>query len=980
MTTNTILRAIGAYRWRSMLTVLGMYLVLSTSIAASAHAAFDITKFDGGAFLSNGDPATQAGSHPATASTDFRLSTEIRSTGLGPQEWSTETLKDVIVDLPPGLLGNVRAFPTCSVADMNGRSGPSNPGQVPTCPLESQVGVVKLWKNGPFGAPGDPMAVYQPLYNVEAPHGTAALLGFTFPPVPVYISIKLRSDGDYGVTASALNAGTLIPLAGAVVEVWGVPADHSHDAQRGWGLGPDSPLHGCITPADQFLSGALCPSPDADNPKAFFTLPTSCVGPVETFIEVGTWEGGVDRSSFISHDNATPVPNPIGNDGCGDVPFTPSVSVAPTSTVPDSAAGVDAEISVPSDGLEDPEGVSQSHLKRTVVTLPEGMAVNPSGATGLAGCSDAQLGLGTDVEPSCPDGSKIGTVDVESPLIAEHLTGEVVLRTPRSTDPMSGEMLRLAIVARSVERGLLVKLPGSATADQVTGQLVATFDDNPQLPFSNLKVKFTGGPRGMLAMPRSCGEFSTGSVLSPWSGNAPDLSATAFDVAGDCSFGFAPRLAAGMSTPTARGSGDFSFKFSREDGEQWVDGLTANLPKGLLASVRDVTLCSSADAAAGSCPAGSRVGTVDATAGSGTPFVLERKGDAYLTEGYKGCPYGLAVKVPVVAGPFDASSPETDLGNIVVRQKVCVDPTTAEVSAISDPFPTIWHGIPLRVRSVTVKVDRAGFMLNPSDCSAKQITAKLHSAQGNTAAVSSPFQAAGCANLPYKPKLALSLTGKRQVTTGKHPGVKATVTQQGISEAGIEQAVVRLPKSIALDPENAQALCEFEDGTKPDLENRCPAGSIVGRARAQTPLLKNDLVGNVYFVKNVRKDPTTGNLIRTLPMIVVALRGEIAVNLTGESSTTKSGKLVNTFAGIPDAPIGQFNLNINGGPNGILAVTRTRKAKINICASRQIAEADTDGQNGRRHDLDIRIKTPCTRKQTKAAKLRAKRAAAKARR
>ncbi len=968
MTTNSNSQV--PRRRKRLATALAACLVALTASAPAAPAAFDIAEFDGGAFHQNGDPATQAGSHPNNAWTDFRLSTEIRSTPSGPQEWPTEALRDARVDLPPGIVGNPQGIPTCSIEQIN-RNAP-NGG---SCPIGSQVGTVTLWKIGAQGTPGSPAAAIQPLYNMKAPHGTAALLGFIVSPVPVYIEAKLRPEDNYAVTGEALNASTLFALEGAKAEIWGVPADQSHDALRGL-----QPAGGCIFASDGTPTGNLCPSPDAANPRPFFTLPTSCVGPVETFIEVGTWEGDVDDSSFISHDNATPVPNPIGNDGCEDVPFTPTVSVAPTSTTPDSASGVDAEISVPSDGLEDPEGLSQAHLKKTVVTLPEGMSVNPSGATGLAGCSDAQLGLGTDVEPSCPDGSKIGTVDVESPVIEEHLTGEVVLRTPNSTDPMSGEMLRLAIVARSVERGLLVKLPGSATADPVTGQLVATFDDNPQLPFSDLKVKFTGGPRGTLAMPQSCGEFSTGSVLSPWSGNAPDLSATAFDVAGNCSFGFAPKLSAGMSSPAARGSGDFSFRFSREDGEQWVDGLTANLPKGLLASVKDVPLCSSADAAAGSCPAGSRIGTVDATAGSGSPFVLERKGSAYLTQGYKGCAYGLMVKVPVIAGPFDASSPETDLGNVVVRQKVCVDLITAEVSAISDPFPTIWHGIPLRVRSVTVKVDRSGFMLNPSDCSAKRIVAQLHSAPGNTADAGTPFQAAGCANLPYKPKLALSLTGKRQVTTGKHPGVKATVTQQGVAEAGIEQAVVRLPKSLALDPENAQALCEFEGGTKPDLENHCPAGSIVGRARAKTPLLKNDLVGNVYFVKNVRIDPTTGNEIRTLPMIVVALRGEIAVNLKGESSTTKAGKLVNTFANVPDAPISQFNLNINGGKNGILAVTRTRKAKINVCASRQIAEADTDGHNGRRHDFDVRIKTPCTRKQTKSAKRQAKRAAVKARR
>jgi hypothetical protein len=562
---------------------------------------------------------------------------------------------------------------------------------------------------------------------------------------------------------------------------------------------------------------------------------------------------------------------------------------------------------------------------------------------------------------------------VTSPAIEETLSGVMVLRTPKSTDPISGEMLRMALIVRNDERGILVKLPGSATADPQTGRLTATFDDNPQLPLDHVEVKLRGGDRGVLAMPRECGEVSTEAALTPWS-NPTSRIVTDHPSRVDqrCENGFSPKLAAGNSDNAARGQGGtYSFKFSREDGEQWLRGLTAKLPKGLLASVKDVPLCANALADAGNCPAASKIGVVDAKAGSGDPFVLEEKGEVFLTEGYKGGEYGLAVKIRPVAGPFRG---EYELSSIVVRQAIHVDRTTAEVTAVSDPFPLIHHGIPLRAREVNVLVNKSGFMLNPSDCTQKQSSAQLLSDEGTTAGFTDPFQVTGCPALAFKPKLALSLTGRKQVTTGKHPGIKALVTQQGTSEAGIEQAVVRLPKSLALDPENAQALCEFADGTKPDLENRCPAGSIVGRARAKTPLLKDDLVGNVYFVKNVRRDPETGNEIRTLPMIIVALRGEIAINLKGESSTTKAGRLVNTFASVPDAPISQFNLNIAGGKTGIIAVTRTRRAKINLCAGRHIAEADMDGHNGRRYDTDIRMKTPCTKRQVK----KAKRAAAKA--
>jgi hypothetical protein len=946
---------------KRLISAQAMAVVATVCVAlAPAYASadpFEIINFDGGVFEPNGDPTTQAGSHPFTASTEF----DVNSVPKPPTGWLKPfgSIKDVTIDLPAGLVGNPQAVPVCP--DLGDSEGPQNP-----CPDESQVGFLQLRTSGAVGA-----AV---LYNVAPPPGKAAMFKFLFRNVPIYITGEAR-PGDYRIRTLTLNSPQTFAISGVRVVLWGVPADPGHDDDRGeiggqYGAGSCADLN----------APPSCSNPSSAPLKPFITLPTSCVGPVDTDMTITTWENEEDSRSFASHDNALPVPNPIGNDGCGDVPFTPGVDVAPTSAIADSAAGVGAEITVPDDGLLAVDGVSQSHLRKTVVELPEGVSVNPSSATGLASCSDAQLGLGTEDEPSCPEASKIGTVDVQSPLLAEHLTGEVVLRRPNSTDPLSGGMLRTAIVARSDERGILVKIPGSATADPVTGRLVATFDDNPQLPFSDLKVSFKGGSRGIVALPQDCGQFETSAELSPWSGTAPVTDLTPTTVGGDCSLGFAPKVEAGSSTAKARGSGTFSFRFSRQDGEQWIDGLTANLPTGLLASVKDLPLCSGAQADAGACPASSRIGTVDASAGSGTPFVLERKGDAYLTEGYKGCPYGLAVKVPVVAGPFDGSSPETDLGNIVVRQKVCVDPSTARVSVVSDPFPTIWHGIPLRTRSVTVNVDRPGFMLNPSDCSGKQTDAVLHSARGASANASAPFYASGCANLPFKPKLTLALTGKGQTKTGKHPGVKAVATQKGVSEAGIERVEVRLPKSVALDPENAQALCEFDQGTRPDLENRCPKGSIVGQAKAASPLLNRPLTGNVYFVKNVRKDPTTGNLIRTLPMIIVALRGEIAVNLRGESSTTKSGKLVNTFANIPDAPISKFDLNIDGGANGILAVTRTRKAKINLCAGRHVAEADMDGQNGRRYDTDVRMKTPCTKKQTKAAKLRAKRAAAKAKR
>lgn len=877
-----------------------------------------------GAFDADGQPYTQAGGHPHSAGSMF-INTINRNSlrELVP----AGDPKDLVVDLPAGFIGNPMATAARCPASQIGCN---------SWPLSSKAdtfvgrifGLLQQFPNaveeGETLGPGT-----RAVTNDVPPTGYPA--HFTYPLLDARAILvpSLRSE-DYGVRVTSPN------------------------------ITPYFRVHGSFA----ILDGT------APSGKAFLTNPTECSGSVvTTWMSLSSWQAGNVFSE------------PFGGEapavtGCGAVPFDPVMIVEPTVSAADSATGLRASIDVPQEGLLDPDELATAHLKKTVVELPEGVAVNPSSATGLEGCTDAEIGMGNDDEPSCPAASKIGTAEVTTPLLDEPLDGVLYLGTPKSTDPQSGDMLRLFLVVDSDRFGITVKVAGSTVADPQTGRLTATFDQNPRVPFDRLEVELRGGSRGVLATPQDCGEVSTTSTLSPWSGTEDVVQPSPFDISGGCSLGFAPKLTAGMDNPQARGNGTFSFRFSREDGEQWVDGLTAKLPKGLLASVKGLPLCSDGQAAAGACPEASRIGTVDATAGSGNPFVLERKGTAYLTEGYKGCSYGLLVSVPVVAGPFDGSSPETDLGSIDVRQAVCVDRSTAEVTAISDPLPTIWHGIPVRTRSVTVLVDRPAFMLNPSGCGQKQVGATFDSDRGATADAASGFAASGCSSLAFKPKLTLALTGRKQIRTGKHPGVRAQVTQQGVGEAGIERAEVRLPKSLALDVDNAQALCEFEDGTKPDLENHCPKGSIVGRARAVTPLLNEPLVGNVYFVKNIRRDPKTGNEIRTLPMIIAALRGEIAINLKG-TSDTKGGKLVSIFDGVPDAPVSQFNLNIAGGKNGIIAVTRTRRALINLCAKPRghIAESDMDGQNGKRHDRNIRMKTPCAKKQIKAAKRQAKRAA-----
>jgi hypothetical protein len=972
---------------------------------------------------------TQAGGHP-DGTTGFamnRLDSGFVIDG---------SLDNIVVDLPPGLVGDPTAVPKCTAEQFSVK-----PMQ---CPPQTQVGTLHLEiQAASFSGnlPGASERIY-PVYNIEPRKGNIAELGFGYASgenaVSVRLVAKARTNSDFGVTAFVGQIPAALQVRSQQITIWGVPWAAANDIWRAPtdlqpGSGACNVQPGVsnvdlyIPPSGLTVAGcAQRYDPSWGPVKPFFSNLTECTGgglstriAVDEFQQPGAYTS--EHDPVLPPYPALPAPGTTNwrtysspapkMTRCDAVPFDATMDLEPTSSAADSASGLSVDLGVPQEinpppaapapGASQPDidsylaaasahwksdaGLATSHLDKSVVALPEGFSVNPSAASGLSGCSDSGIGLREQGSPplfnngdpfdgdssdgaECPLSSIVGDVDVDVPLLEEPLEGKVVLGTPKSTDPTSGEMFRMFIVVSDDDRGLVAKIYGSATADPATGKLTATFEKNPRVPFEDLHIDFKQGSRGILATPPSCASHEWASVFTPWSA-AHGAGGESLPVGGgmvtdqNCANSFAPLLAAGMDTQTARESGSFSFKFSRRDGEQYLRGLTATLPKGLLASVKDVPLCTNAQATAGACPAGSKIGVVDAKAGAGSPFVLERKGEVFLTEGYKGGPYGLAVKIRPVAGPFRGSM---ELSPITVRQSIRVDRATAQVTAVSDPFPLIHHGVPLRVREVTVLVNRAGFMLNPSDCSVKQVDAALRSDEGAAANRSNRFQAAGCSRLAFKPKLSLQLTGRNQIRTGKHPGVKAVVKQAGVSEAGIKRAEVRLPKSLALDPDNAQALCEYEDGTKPDLENHCPKGSIVGRARAISPLLNDPLVGNVYFVKNVRRSPQ-GNLIRTLPMIIVALRGEIAVNLKGESNTTRSGKLVNTFDQVPDAPITQFNLNIKGGNTGILAVTRTRRSKINLCATgRQIAEADIDGHNGRRHDTNIAMKKPCKAK--KAAK------------
>ncbi|MBF6619268.1 MAG: hypothetical protein ITG02_03440 [Patulibacter sp.] len=612
---------------------------------------------------------------------------------------------------------------------------------------------------------------------------------------------------------------------------------------------------------------------------------------------------------------------------CETLTFEPSVDIAPTMPQPDAPTGLNVDMTFPQE--DNDQGQAPPALKKAVVTLPEGMTINPSGAGGLAACADGELLLKSKDPMTCPDASKVGSVVATSPLLDEPIDGGVYIRSQNSVDPESGEMFRLALVLQNKDRGIDVRLPGQIRANRLTGRLETTFDNNPELPVSSLKLQFKDGPRAPLATPPTCGPKTVDTVLTSWGKQTKALQST-FMV--NCIGGqgsFALGFQAGTKAPIAGASSPFNLLLSRHDAQDVLAGLQIGMPEGLLANLNGNV--------------GTQIGTVLADAGPGThPYRFP--GRVYLEGPYGDAPFSLRVVIPAKAGPFD-------LGEVVVRQKIHVDPTTAAVTVTSDPIPTIVEGVPVRLRNMSVDIDKPGFMINPTSCEPKKIWATATSKGGHVQRMETRFQVGACEKLDVKPKLDIDVIGSKQLGYHKHPGIKATVTQTR-GEAGLKKAEVTMPLSLALDTKNAKALCKPAEAQA----KACPEGSIVGNATAISPVLNRPLKGNVYFVEGTRVTET-GRITGTLPKLWVALRGEVALDVWADSDVDEKQRLVTTFATVPDAPISSFELNITGGTNGILQVTGQKGA--HMCNQRSVADAQFDGQNGKRLVSKTDMSVPC---------------------
>jgi hypothetical protein len=889
----------------------------SMPVSVSTQSApFGLQAFWAGAFDADGRPETQAGGHPYSAQTSFALNTVISPVG---KVVPAGDPKDVSVDLPPGFLGDPTVTRRCPQGTLVGEATNS----VLLCNNEMEVGDFFPLLSS-FGTRGPSSSIYN-----DVPAGGTAAEFTTIIGIPEQSLIgSIRSSEDGGVTIEAPFNPNVQKVYGSYVALQGEPAaahgaaflDNPTDCavQREESAQGRGPLTRIAAESWQPLPPGL-PEPEAEDP---LPLIVGCQALTQSWLGQG--------------------PEPEKE--------SPSFSFQPSTTQASSPAGATAVLQVPQEGLTQPGKLRTSDLKKAVVTLPQGLSVNPSSANGLEACSETQVGFKESGGPSpnpirfdeepvrCPDGSKLGTFRVKTPLLEDELEGTIYLAA-QEENPFHS-LIALYLVVESERFGVTLKLPGEVRPDPTTGQLTATFDNNPQLPFEDLTLHFRGGGgRATLATPETCGHFETTGSLEPWSaenGEALPIHEAGFTTSGSCASSdgarpFAPSFEAGTTGTQAGAYSPLVIKVDRKDGEQELKSLNFTLPKGLTGKLAGIPYCpeasiteaegesGKAEEASSNCPAASQIGTVDTTAGVGSePFHVG--GKVYLAGPYKGAPLSSVVVTPAVAGPFD-------LGDVVIRAPLFVDPETAEITAKSDPIPTILKGIPLKVRSVAIDLDRSGFTLNPTSCNVMLATASIGGSSGATASPTNRFQVLGCNHLKFKPKLQLSLKGSTR--HAGHPALKAVLTypKQG-AYANIARAQVNLPHSEFIDQGNLDKTC-----TKPVLlAGNCPPRTIYGKAKAWTPLLEKPLEGPVFLV---------GGYGYKLPALVAELNGQIRVVLKGKVDSGPNKGIRNTFEAVPDAPVSRFVLEMKGGKKYSLL-----ENSENLCAKPQRAIARFTAQNG----------------------------------
>jgi hypothetical protein len=883
-------------------------------------ASFGVEDYEVTPEEEGGAVATQAGSHPFQLTTTLRLSqretTQGEATNNGSFVYQSEPpamAKDLVFKLPPGLIGNPTPFPQCTLPKFMAGSYPSG------CPNNTAVGTADITAFlNVFGFHG--LTTFTtPVFNLTPSVGEPARFGFFAFSVPIFLDTSVRTGGDYGVTVKVSNITQQAVFVSSSVTFWGVPGDSRHDEQRG---------NSCINDkAGEGFFGVPCSPLGQHSPPPLLELPTSCTGSLQSLVESDSWE---NEGSFVSTGLTMPMP---ALDGCNQLPFNPSISVTPDGQAGSTPTGLNVGIHVPQDVSLDGEGLGEANVKDTTVALPNGVSLNPAAADGLQACSEEQVALSVNAAVSCPEASKVATLEIKSPLLPNPLVGEAYL-AEQNTNPF-GSLVALYMVAQDPVSGTLVKVAGEVKPDPITGQLVSTFKNTPQLPFEDLKLHFFGGDRAPLGTPALCGSYTTTASIAPWSGNAPAEPSSTFDVTSGPNGSpchdpllFDPELTAGSTNIQAGAFTPFTTTMTRQDGQQNLQGIVLHMPPGVSGLLSGVKLCGEAEADAGSCGPESLIGETIVSVGLGGDPYSVKGGKVYITGPYKGAPFGLSIVNPAKAGPYD-------LGQVVVRAKLEVDPITAAITVTTDntgPYkiPTILDGIPLEIKHVNVNINRPGFTFNPTNCNPMAITGNLQSTEG-ASQLSVPFQVTNCATLGFKPGFKVSTSGKTSRAKGASLNVKLTYPKAPFgSQANIKSVKVDLPKQLPSRLTTLQKACtaaQFEANPA-----GCPPASIVGHATATTPLIPVPLTGPAYFV-------SYGGA--KFPELVIVLQGYgVTLDLHGETFISKAGITSSTFKTVPDAPVGSFELTLPQGKFSALA------ANGNLCKSKLAMPTAFVAQNG----------------------------------
>ncbi len=870
--------------------IVGALVCVTAALSAPAAAgAFGVTKWEAGTCTENTETEpcnaqttskyyTQAAGHPNFGITDFRFKT----TGVSGFEAPEGNVKRVRVDLPAGLSVNPYATPRCEIAELESSTG---------CPEDTRVGEVQLTAHlnlteilkQPVGKTIGPPLTNAPVYNMDAPSG-----------IPLEADFK-------------------VPIFNSIVHIVG-GIDWSGDYHEFFTINeiPESPE---LVESRLIFNGKAL---GAGGTLPFITMPSTCLGPQTTQLEVESYEGQKESKSFTT---------PVGASGCSKVPFQPTVKTEPAAGASKSDApdAVTIKVEVPQN--TNPEELDSSMIKDARVVLPEGMTLNPAVAIGLEACSNAQFGKGTTGEVKCPAGSQVGTTTIETPdLPPGSLTGNVYVGQPESTDPESGNEYRIFIDAEAPAYGVSVRLVGHVSANASTGRLTTAVLEAPQVPFSDFVVTL-GGPHTPLANPLMCGMATTNSSLTPYSGNPAAEPFMSFPIDFDGKGATCPSplpFAIGQSAttaPTTGGSGtSFNFSLARGEGQQYVSKLTTILPPGLLGKIPSVSLCGEPQAQRGECSTASQIGTVSVSLGSG-PQLLSLPGSAYLTGPYGNAPYGLSVVVPAEkVGPFD-------YGKIVTRASINVEPFTSRI-VISSQLPTIVGGVPLRLRSIDMNVNRPNFTINPTSCAALNTETTLTSTFGTNQSLSTPFQATACSGLAFTPKLTASTNAKTSRANGAILVVK--VAYPAGPQANIKSVLVTLPKLLASRISTLNNACPEATFNASPLS--CPPLSRVGSATVATPVLPDKLIGTAIFVSH-------GGA--AFPDLDLVLQGDgVTVILIGNTNISKDVTTSN-YASIPDVPVSSFEVRLPTGKDSVLS------AIGNLCKRPLIMPTTITAQNGK---------------------------------